>query len=262
MKRNGNDGSGISIVPDPTDEAGIEDAEIYEGNAATAATLHEPRALPTERYRMIALRLLDKLGDGRSDGRVVIVSSPSRGDGKTTTAIHLAATLARDLGRRVCAIDCDLARPRLHRPLGLSVRRGLADVLRGDASLDQIIWKIGDDPLWIVPGAPADDIPASFAGLARVIDEARARHDIVLLDTPATSESADAAALGRSADGVLLVVRAGATTRDALAGAIEALAGVTLVGCVLNGHDGPIATARSLRATTALALRPRTGSAE
>src|SRR5215470_3516715 len=107
---------------------------------APEVPLPKPQRVAEERYRLVATRLealLDQRRNGersgRPLGRVVIVTSPSRGDGKTTTALHLGTALSRGLGRRVAVVDGDLSRPGLAPMLGLGSSRGVADVLDGTA---------------------------------------------------------------------------------------------------------------------------------
>src|SRR5215813_1327597 len=109
---------------------------------APEVPLPKPQRTAEERYRLVATRLEALLDArrtperaGRPLGRVVIVTSPQRGDGKTTTALHLGTALSRGLGRRVAVIDADLARPGLAPMLGLGSGRGLSEVLEGSASL-------------------------------------------------------------------------------------------------------------------------------
>src|SRR5262249_13879743 len=113
---------------------------------APEAPLPRPQRGADERYRLVATRLEALLDarraperTGRQLGRVVIVTSPQRGDGKTTTALHIGTALSRGLGRRVAVIDADLARPGLAPMLGLGSSRGIADVLDGSAGRDDIL---------------------------------------------------------------------------------------------------------------------------
>src|SRR6185295_14947897 len=152
-------------------DEGIEDAEVYGTPARTAPAGFASPA--RERFRLIALRLDAQLGQRAH--KTLVVTSPGSGDGKTTTALHLGASLARDLGKRVIVVDADLRRPRLARPLGLEVTKGLGDVLTGQARLDDILWRVGDDPLYIVPGSPEGHGPMALRGLPPVLENLRNR---------------------------------------------------------------------------------------
>jgi polysaccharide biosynthesis transport protein len=226
-------------------------------------------ALPTapplaeQRYRLAAVRLeaaLDQrrpLHDTRALGRLVLVTSPEPGDGKTTTALHLAVALSQGLGRRVALVELDGSRPGLASALGLPPGRGLADVLGGEARLDDVILRAGDGGPLIIPGGEPGGLRASGSALLAPLHALREVHDYVIVDCAALSTSADAAVLGRAADGILLIVRAGATRGPALSSALEALVDAPLLGCVLNDHDGdagrpPAATRRPVRSLTSI----------
>jgi Mrp family chromosome partitioning ATPase len=222
---------------------------------APEVPLPHPQRKAEERYRLIAARLeavlerrSPEVSGSRPLGRVVIVTSPQRGDGKTTTALHVGTSLSRALGRRVAIVDADLTRPGLAPMLGLGSARGIADVLDGTAGLDEVLLR-GEDagPLLVPAGAPVNGVRAR--GLAAIVNTLREYNDIVLIDTPALSDAADAAILGRSADGVILVVRAGATREDTLSAALDALIDAPLIGCVLNDHDGASGGRRVTRPT-------------
>lgn len=221
---------------------------------APEVQLPHPQRKAEERYRLIAARLEAVLErrtpdvNARPLGKVVIVTSPQRGDGKTTTALHVGTSLSRALGRRVAIVDADLTRPGLAPMLGLGSARGITDVLDGTAGLDEVLLR-GEDsgPLLVPAGAPLNGVRAR--GLAAIVNTLREYNDVVLIDTPALSDAADAALLGRSAHGVILVVRAGATREDTLASALDALIDSPLIGCVLNDHDGRSGAHSTTRAT-------------
>src|SRR5262249_4671184 len=128
-------------------------------------------------------------------------------------------------------------RPGLAPMLGLGSARGVVDVLDGGANLDEVLLRGEDNgPLLVPAGAPVDD--GRVRGLASIVNTLREYNDIVLVDTPALSDSSEAALLGRSADGVVLVIRAASTSEESLASALEALVDAPLIGCILNDHDG------------------------
>jgi Mrp family chromosome partitioning ATPase len=207
--------------------------------------LPQPQSRADERYRLIAVRLehvLERRNGVEQHGphplgKLVLVTSAQRGDGKTTTALHVGVALSRALGRRVAVVDADLERPGLAPMLGLGSGRGLSEVLEGSASLDDVLVR-GEDggPLLVPAGGPANH--GRPGALLPVLNTLREYNDIVLVDCAAMQDSADAAILGRAADGVVLVVRAGATREESLVEALDGLIDAPLVGVVLNDHDG------------------------
>lgn len=220
-----------------SDFEAIEDAEIY---AQPALLVVPGMAIPEkarEHFRLVAMHLERLLASHAS--RVVVIASPTRGDGKTTTAIHLGAVLAHDMERRVLLVDGDLRRPRLAQALGLVARRGLCDVLRGAARADEVTWQVDQASLHVLPGTPGPwEAPPSKLG--RLLDTLRSEFDYVIVDTPPISESAGASLCARMSSGVLLIVRPGWTPKRALLEAAEALVDAPLLGCVLNDHEGPL----------------------
>lgn len=211
---------------------------------APEVALPRPQPGVEERYRLIACRLEAILHrrhepehGTRPLGRVVIVTSAQRGDGRTTTTLHLGTALARALGRRVAVVDGDLARPGLAPMLGMGSGQGIVDVLERRASLDDVLLK-GEDggPLLVPAGSP--DAGVRRRDITPILNTLREYHDIVLVDAPPIDTAADAAILGRNADGVVLVVRSGATREEQLATALDALVDTPLIGVVLNDHEG------------------------
>jgi len=232
--------AGAAALPSTRDTPFMEERRELD---APEVTLPTPQRMAEERYRLVAVRLEAILARRASNhaarplGKLIIVTSPQRGDGKTTTALHVGTALSRALGRRVAVVDGDLSRPGLAPMLGLGSARGVADVLDGSAGLDEVLLR-GEDggPLLVPAGGPVTD--RRSRGLASIVNTLREYNDVVLVDSPALCDAADAALLGRSADGVILVVRAGSTRDDSLAAALDALVDAPLIGCVLNDHDG------------------------
>lgn len=205
-----------------------------------------PKREAEARYRMAAARLeaaLDAKGgaarEAHAPGRLVVVTSPEDGDGKTTTALHLSIALAQAMGRRVALIEADTEQPSLARMLGVGPQRGLVEVVGGEAGLDEVLLKgVDGGPLFLPAGVDGGRI-ARPSVLLGVVNALREINDLVIVDCAPMSRSADATVLGRVADGVLLVVRMGATSSVSLSTALEGLVDTPLVGCVLNDHDGP-----------------------
>lgn len=170
--------------------------------------------------------------------RVVMVTSGGSGEGKTTTVVNLAATLAT-AGRRVLVVDADLRRPAVAESLGVEPTVGLADVLVGRVSFDRAVQHAGSAGVSVLAaGCPVPDPGELLAGegMTALLATARSRFDVVIVDTAPLLLFTDAAALARTVDGVLLVCRYRSATYPRVAEALHALTTVSVrpIGTVLT----------------------------
>jgi capsular exopolysaccharide synthesis family protein len=179
----------------------------------------EPGQAPVaEAFRTLAASLVYFNVDRRL-GSVMVVS-PTKGDGKTTVATHLAIALARD-GQNVILVDCDLRRPQVSRRLGVEPSSGLTEVLTGQAGLDTSLVevKVGGGRLQALGGGKPPPNPALLLGSARMeslLVELSERADIVVLDSPPLLNVSDAVALLERVSGSIVVARLGQTESDAI----------------------------------------------
>ncbi|HET6282419.1 MAG TPA: polysaccharide biosynthesis tyrosine autokinase [Polyangia bacterium] len=199
----------------------------------------DPRSLAAECCRSIRTNILFMSPDHPL--RTLVVTSPSPQEGKTTTAVNLAVTMA-ETGGRVLLIDTDLRRPRLHRSFGVPNQVGISTVIVGKSTLDEAIKSTDVPNLDVLPCGPTPPNPSELlhtGRFAQVLAECASRYERVILDSPPCSAVTDPAVLGNVADGVLLVVQAGSTTRDAAAHARRHLASAKarLLGVILNEID-------------------------
>lgn len=179
----------------------------------------------------------------RSGPTVLMVTSPMPGDGKTTNALNLALTVARQ-GRRALLIDGDLRHRGLTRLLGLRRVAGLTEAMLGNGRQQDLVRASGHGQPNTVDVVPAGLTPVeSYAIVAMprfrtLLNEVSQPYDVVVIDTPPLIVP-DAVLLSEHADGILLVVRAGATARHALEYAAEQLHAVNArtAGVVLNDVD-------------------------
>lgn len=204
-------------------------------------SLGQPGSLEADQYRMLRCEL-DYL---RKDRRlsVVAVTSPGVGDGKTTTAINLAGTLAQDPKARVLLVDADLRRPSVGRLLGCGERTdgpGLAGaILEPGRSLASVVRERPAFNLWVLPAGPPRSLPFELLRsprLGELLAEARERFDFVVVDTPPLLLLPDCRALAERVDGFLLIVSANQTPRRSVAAALGALEEQKTIGIVYN-HD-------------------------
>jgi capsular exopolysaccharide synthesis family protein len=178
---------------------------------------------------------------GEEPLRTLAISCANPQEGKTTVTCNLAISLAQS-GKRVLVVDTDMRRPRVHHAFGLSGKRGLTSMIVGEAKLDDVVQETVVANLWILACGPIPPNPAELLHretFRALIEEARERYDLVIFDSPPLSAVADAAVLAPQLDGVLLVVRANRTTRDAIRSVLRQVrdVGARVVGGVLNGLD-------------------------
>ena len=170
--------------------------------------------------------------------RSLVITSPSRGDGRSTVAAHLAVAFAQS-GRRVLLVDADLRQPAVHKLFALSNQRGLHDMLRRPAAVKELIQETSLGELLIVSsGVPAGQ-PSEAVTTARM-KEVNMRLerlvDLVIYDAPPVRLAPETMVVASLADSTLVVVAAGRTTFDAVRESYEALQRVRapVVGAVLN----------------------------
>ncbi len=196
------------------------------------ADRHGPRA---EAFRQLRTNLQFVNIDKRP--RTIAVTSSLPAEGKSITALNLAAALA-EAGFSVCLLEADLRRPTVATTLGLVRDVGLTTVLIGRATVEQVIQHAGHNLTVITSGAiPPNPSELLVSEQARaVLADITTRADYTIIDTAPLLPVADAAEIAALADATLLVVRAGKTTRGQVTRAIEVLARVNQrpVGGILN----------------------------
>jgi protein-tyrosine kinase len=199
----------------------------------------EPGVSAAEQYRALRTRLTHS--DHAAPVNVLLVTSPGRREGKSLTAANLALTMAQDFQRRICIVDADLRHSRLHALFGVSDVPGLADVLAGRASLADALVHLEDQQITLLPAGQPSGHPAELLGSAtmrQTIETLRSQFDRVIVDAPPTGPLADLAILTPLVDSVVLVVRAGITTKPAIQEAVATLGPTPLLGVVLNDATG------------------------
>ncbi len=168
--------------------------------------------------------------------RVLVVTSPGPGEGKTVVAANLALALAQ-INRRVLLVDGDLRRPQLHARFGLEKKCGLSDWLSGTQPSGLPAQPTKTANLSVVTCGHEPDPQLLYSPrLAEFIAAAREQADIVVFDTPPMLQIPDARVLGRSADALILVVRAGRTAVETATMARQRCEddGINVLGAILN----------------------------
>jgi len=216
----------------PTDaEAGQIDDHLV--------SLLEPTSFAAEQYR--AVRLAIETMRHERGTRVVGVSSPGRGDGKTMTALNLAGALAQAPDARVVLVEADLRHPAAARYLGLSAPRGLSSYLLDHAmGLDTLLQRPPGIAFAVIPAGAASSMPYELLKsprLGALLTELRQRFDYVLVDTPPALPFPDVGIVRDLVDGFVVVVRANRTPKEMLQDTMSVLGRQRTLGLVFNDDE-------------------------
>jgi tyrosine-protein kinase Etk/Wzc len=199
----------------------------------------DPLSMLAESYRRLRTTLLRMQIENPI--KVVLLTSPSPSEGKTTTACNLAVTLA-ETNKKVVLLDADIRKPRVHAVFNAVNKPGLTDLVAGRASIDQVIQKGVVEGLDFISSGSAVAQPSrifSSEQMFALLEMVKQRYDFMIIDAPPALVVNDAAVLAGVVDGVIVVVSSGKTrlaavnrTRDVLRAARGRLLGV-----VLNNFD-------------------------
>ena len=208
--------------------------------AVELVTQARPQSQMAESYRALRTSLLlTSLG---GPPKVILVTSALPQEGKTTTSINTAIVLAQK-GTRVLLIDADLRRPSIHKTLGMGPKTGLSNVLTGNATLQQAVVRSTLMPtLFVLPAGTPPPNPAELlasSNMKDILAELREQYDHIIVDTPPTLSVTDAVVMSTRADAVVLVIRSGQTTKQALRRSRDILLQVNarVAGVLLNAVD-------------------------
>jgi capsular exopolysaccharide synthesis family protein len=200
---------------------------IPHTRATTADKLYrenlDTRSHFAEAYRSLRTALQFSTAEGMP--KVLMVTSTSMGEGKSTTALSLAMQVAQ-LGKKVLLIDGDLRKASLHKNLDLPNELGVTNYLAGDAKPVDITHTTEVPNLFAITSGPLPPNPAELISSAKMVSLltlAAERFDHVIIDGPPVLGLADAPLLGSIAEATVMVVEAGGTRRDFARGAIKRL---------------------------------------
>jgi capsular exopolysaccharide synthesis family protein len=201
-----------------------------------------PQSQMAESYRALRTSLL--LSNLGAPPKVIMVTSALPQEGKTTTSINCAVVLAQKKDTRVLLIDADLRRPSIHKKLGMDPGNGLSKLLTDSAThLDDVITPTTIlSNLFVLPAGKTPPNPAELLASSNMRDllaDLREKFDHIVIDTPPSLSVTDAVVLSPRADAVLLVIRSGQTTKQALRRSRDILTQVNakVVGVLLNAVD-------------------------
>lgn len=210
----------------------------YKHIAGDVTTLHRPHTQAAESFKALRTSIFFKAKQEQGL-KVIQVTSPTPGDGKSVVTANLAVVMAQS-GRRILLIDCDLRRQTQHLRFGVNSTVGVTSILAGESNLDDAVQTTGVENLRILAAGPPCGNPAEMLttkSFGRLIAEAREKYDFVLIDTPPVLPVTDPVIISSYVDAVYMPMRIRKGVQVKSQKAVEALAlvGRQIEGVVING---------------------------
>ena len=208
-------------------------------NESMLSVLKDPRSPVAEAYSALRTSLLFSTGHGLPQS--ILLTSSQPGEGKSTTAIAIADSLAR-MGKSVLLIDGDLRRPSLHKTLAIRNTEGLTNVLTGQGEIQAIAQRMEGSSLSVLTSGPLPPNPAELLGQGNIGDllaRAQQAFDCVIIDGPPVLGLADAPMLAAEAEATIFVLEADRNHRGRAKTAMRRLrmTDSALIGVVLTKFD-------------------------
>ncbi len=236
----------VGVIPDMKREikSSFNGKQTVEVNGRPLSTALMPLLNPwspiTENYRLVRTNLQFAQKELDADSQVLMVTSPEPGDGKSTTAVNLAITIALS-GRKVLLVDADLRRPTIHKVLGIDRSPGLAEMLLHNEKHD-VVQRTFIENFYCVPAGATKVPPTELLDserMERLIEMGRERCDVVIVDTPPVLGATDALVMSALCDAVLVVASANKTDLRALQSVEQTFAAINvpLAGVIFNRFD-------------------------
>ena len=227
----------LSHIPFMRDAKKRKGAGNDVGNALI--TVLRPKSRTAEAYRSVRTALY--FSTSGEVNKIVQVTSPVAGDGKSTLAGNLAVAIAHS-GKRVLLVDADLRRPTVHKVFGLSNKLGVSTVVSGSSTLQDATHDTQVENLSVLTCGPRPDNPSEMLlspEFEQLLEFVRSAFDFVVIDSPPILAVTDPASVAARADGVIITLRLAKRSRDLARRAVDQLqnVGANILGVVVNGVD-------------------------
>ena len=215
---------------------------LYDDNHIdeNMVTLLMPQSFEAEQFKILRTNLLFP-SSGRSP-RTIMVTSAVPDEGKSLIAANLAISIAQSIQEYVLLIDCDIRRPCIHTQFGFGNVPGLSDHLSKGIPVSSLLLKTKVNKLSILPGGNPTHNPSELMSsqqMSKLLQEVKYRYSdrFIVIDTPPPKLTAEASALSRQVDGVLLVIEYGRTSREMVSDLVKTIGKEKIIGIVLNKLD-------------------------
>ncbi len=229
----------LSVIP-RVRRAGVEAGGAVSVVRSNLGVLATSKSQFSEAFRSLRTSLL--LARTGNPPKLIVITSSTPTEGKTTVSTNLAVILAQR-ETRVLLIDGDLRRPNVHHRFGMNGRVGLSTVLSGGTTLQEAVRSVPEVPnLDVLCSGPVPPFPTEMLSsdpMMKLLEECKGIYTHIVIDTPPILSVTDGIILARYADAVVLVVRYGKSSRNVVRRSRELIArsGASLTGVVLNSVD-------------------------
>ncbi len=191
-----------------------------------------------ESYKNIRTNVISVLT--KTNSNVLAITSPNASEGKSTTSVNVAITLAQ-LNKKVVLLDADSRRPSVHKKMKIENMIGCMDVLSGEMKLEDVIVHY-NDYLDVIPSGAKIKTPAelfSNDSFDNLLEQLKETYDYVIIDTPPINPVSDTLIIAQKCEAIIMVIRSGVTSFDAFERAYESLKvlDINLSGVIINGSD-------------------------
>lgn len=216
---------------------------IANGNGHSVAVTKDPSRLSQEECLRLVQRVF--LVQGAPSNHVVVFAGIDPGNGCSQICATAADILSRNVPGKVCIVDANLRTPALPEYFGVTNHWGLTDALKKEGPISEFAKQLNNTNLWLLScGSLTEGGPGALNSdrLKARLEDLRKEFDYVLIDVPPLNQHADVAAIGKLADGVVLVLEANSTRKEAAVRVMENLQGmeIRVLGAVLNKRTFPI----------------------
>jgi exopolysaccharide/PEP-CTERM locus tyrosine autokinase len=203
-------------------------------------TLLKPQSFEAEQFKILRTNLLFP-STGRSP-RTIMITSAVPDEGKSLIAANLAVSIAQSIQEYVLLMDCDIRRPCIHTQFGFGAVPGLSDHLSKGIPVSSLILKTKVNKLSILPGGTLLHNPSELVSsqkMSKLLQEVKYRYSdrFIVIDSPPPKLTAEASALSRQVDGVLLVIEYGRTSREMVLDLVNTIGREKIIGIVFNKLD-------------------------
>lgn len=196
----------------------------------------KPQSAIAEQFRSIRTSIEFSIED--QDCQVIVVTSSEQNSGKSLVSSNLALTFSQK-GKKTLLIDADMRNPSIKNYFYIPSRQGLSSVIRKKTRVQEYIFETNEKNLFILPAGITPPNPADLLGsisMKKLIQELRKSFDHIIIDTPPVLAVTDAILVSAFADGVVLVIRSGKTTKQNAKKVIRLLnqSSTPIIGSILN----------------------------